>query len=397
VSVRLRLTLLYSGLFLLASALLLVFTLGLVRSTLRVPFTVPVSAPGGAGRDVLFVLGPGVLSAGPGGGATDEAVRQASPELIVAYRRRLDEAVFQQLASRFGIAFGVMAVASVGLGWVVAGRVLHPLHQLTATAKRLSGRNLHERINLEGPPGDLKELADTFDAMLARLDAAFDSQRRFVANASHELRTPLAIARTELEVTLASRRAALDDYRAMAERVRDATGRSERLIDSLLLLAASESAFAASDPVDLELAAADALSVARPEIARLGLDLTGELAAAPVAGDGPLLERLVANLVENAVRHNHPHGWIEVSTGVEGDQAVVRAANSGPRIPPDQVGLLFEPFQRLGGRTRPGRGTGLGLSIVQAVASAHAGRATARALPGGGLEVTVKLPARPER
>jgi signal transduction histidine kinase len=397
VSVRLRLTLLYSGLFLLAGALLLLFTLGLVRSTFDLPFTIPIPAPADSpGRGVFVLIGPGVLGATPPGqDAAGGTVAAPTPKLLASYRRKLDDAVFQQLASRFGIALAVMALGSVGLGWVVAGRVLHPLHQLTATAKRLSDRNLHERINLDGPKGELKELADTFDAMLARLDAAFDSQRRFVANASHELRTPLAIARTELDVTLASRRAGLGDFRSMAERVRDATERSERLIESLLLLAASEREPRVHEPVDLAEAAAEALAQQQAGIARLGLHLTEARTTAPVAGDRPLLERLVANLVENAVRHNQPAGWVEVATGAAAGRAEIMVSNGGQPIPADQVDSLFEPFHRLGGRAGANRGAGLGLSIVRAVASAHGGTVAARALPHGGLEVTVRLPARP--
>ena len=362
-SVRLRLTLLYGGLFLLASALLLGITLGLVRSTLHLPFSIVIPDPGPSSRTTLF------------------------------YRRPLDAFLYQQLAIRFGIALGVMAVASLGLGWVTAGRVLRPLHDITAAAKRLSGQNLHERINLQGPDDELKELANTFDAMLGRLDAAFDSQRRFVANASHELRTPLAIARTELDVTLASRRAALDDFRAMAERVRDATQRSERLIDSLLLLAVSERELDTRDLVDLAAVTAEALSHPQAEIARRRLRVTQALGVAPVTGDRSLLDRLVGNLVENAVRHNQPNGWIEVSTAKVDGQAEVRVANSGPPIPADQVHSLFEPFHRLDGRTRSSQGVGLGLSIVRAVASAHGGEVAAYAPPHGGLEVIVRLPA----
>jgi hypothetical protein len=392
VSVRLRLTLLYGGLFLLAGALLLVFTLGLVRSTFDLPFTTRVSVRDGSADRMAVIVGPGVLSAPTsGGGPGARIVAAPPPDVLAGYRRQLGDAIFWQLASRFGIALAVMAVASLGLGWVVAGRVLSPLHQLTATAKRLSGQNLHERINLEGPNGELKELADTFDAMLARLDAAFDSQRRFVANASHELRTPLAITRTELDVTLASRRAGLDDFRAMAERVRDATGRSERLIDSLLLLAASERELRTRDRVDLATAAAEALDQQRAEITRLGLHATYRLQEAPVAGSRPLLERMVANLVENAVRHNLQRGWLEVTTGVADGRAEITVGNGGRAIRDDQVGALFEPFERLDGRAGK-RGAGLGLSIVRGAGWAPGGGGPARALPHGGLEVTVRLP-----
>ncbi|HEU4396337.1 MAG TPA: ATP-binding protein [Actinomycetota bacterium] len=392
-SVRLQLTLLYGGLFLLAGAALLAVNYALVRSRFTLPFHVEVSAPG-----TRPPVGPGP---GQGGGLVlitraggDVIASAPSPAVLEAVRGKLQAAALSQLLTQSGVALGLMALASVGLGWLVAGRVLRPLQAITATARKLEGSTLHERINLQGPEDELKELADTFDQMLARLDTAFETQRRFVANASHELRTPLAIARTEVDVALADREASPAELRAMAERVREATERSERLIEGLLTLARSERQLRAGEPADLSLAAADALSVARPEAERLGLRVSSVLGGAPVAGDGPLLERLVANLVENAVRHNVAGGWLEVDTGLAGGRAVARVANGGRPIPPEQVAGLFEPFRRLDGdRTGSDRGAGLGLSIVRSVAAAHGGTASARAIPDGGLEVTVDLPA----
>jgi signal transduction histidine kinase len=392
--VRLQLTLLYGGLFLLAGAALLAVNYALVRSRFTLPFHVEVAPPGtqplpnpgpgqGAGLMLFTQVGEGDVIASAGSASALEAVRD-----------KLQAAALSQLLTQSGIALGLMALVSVGLGWLVAGRVLRPLQAITATARRLEGSTLHERINLQGPEDELRELADTFDQMLARLDTAFETQRRFVANASHELRTPLAIARTEVDVALADPDASPAELRAMAERVREASERSERLIEGLLTLARSERALRAREPVDLSLAAADALSVARPEAERLGLRVSSVLGGAPVAGDRALLERLVANLVENAVRHNVAGGWLEVDTGLAGGRAVARVANGGRPIPPDQVAGLFEPFRRLGGdRTGSDHGAGLGLSIVRSVAAAHGGTASARAIPGGGLEVTVELPA----
>ena len=393
-SVRLQLTLLYGGLFLLAGAALLAVNYALVRSRFTLPFHVEVSAPGtqppvgaGPGQGAGLLL---ITRAGEG----DVIASAPSPGALEAVRGKLQAAALSQLLTQSGIALGLMALVSVGLGWLVAGRVLRPLQAITATARRLEGSNLHERINLQGPEDELKELADTFDQMLARLDAAFETQRRFVANASHELRTPLAITRTEVDVALADRDASPAELRAMAERVRDASQRSERLIEGLLTLARSERQLRAGEPADLSLAAADALSVARPEAERLGLRVSSVLGGAPVAGDRALLERLVANLVENAVRHNVAGGWLEVDTGLAGGRAVARVANGGRPIPPEQVAGLFEPFRRLGGdRTGSDRSAGLGLSIVRSVAAAHGGTASARAIPGGGLEVTVEVPA----
>ena len=391
VSVRLKLTLLYGGLFLLAGAGLLAVNYALVRSHFTLPFDTrvqaPLPAPGqlaAAGRAVVF------LGSEPGSEKLVVNVEDLAD--LKAVRRQLETAALNQIAAQSGAALAAMALVSVGLGWLVAGRVLRPLTAITATARRLEGSTLHERLNLQGPQDELKELADTFDQMLGRLDAAFETQRRFVANASHELRTPLAIARTEVDVALADPDTGREELRAMAARVLEANQRSERLIEGLLTLARSERQLRAREPLDLAAAAADALSVAAPEVARLGLRVSRVLGAAPVAGDRALLERLVANLVENAVRHNRPDGWVEVDTGRGGPLAVVRVANGGPPIPPDQVATLFEPFRRLeADRTGSDRGTGLGLSIVRAVATAHGGRATARALEGGGLEVTVEL------
>jgi signal transduction histidine kinase len=395
-SVRLRLTLLYGGLFLLAGAGLLALNYALFRSHFTLPFTVETAAPqtglpalpDPAGRVVVFITRSGekLVAAAPG----------QSRASVEAVRSDLEQAALNQILAQSGVALGLMALVSVGLGWLVAGRVLRPLQAVTAAARRLEGSTLHERINLQGPQDELKELADTFDQMLARLDAAFEGQRRFVANASHELRTPLAIARTETDVALADPDASPAELRAMAERVREASERSERLIEGLLTLARSERQLRTREPVDLSVAAAEALSAAGPETGTLGLRVIRVLGRAPVVGDRALLERLVANLVENAVRHNLPGGWVEAGSGLADGKAVIRVANGGRPIPPEQVAALFEPFRRLeGDRTGSGRSAGLGLSIVRSVAAAHGGRADARALDGGGLEVTVELPRAP--
>ncbi len=402
-SVRLKLTLVYGGLFLLAGAGLLAVNYALVSSRFELPFGVRIE-----NRRALLADGlrdaPGLLIMRAAGEGGDQLIASApSPEAVAgvrqeveAVRQELQAAALNQLLAQSGIALAFMALVSVGLGWLVAGRVLRPLSAITATARRLEGSTLHERINLKGPQDELKELADTFDQMLGRLDAAFETQRRFVANASHELRTPLAIARTEVDVALANPATGPDELRAMAGRVLEANQRSEHLIEGLLTLARSERQLRAAEPADLAVAAADALELAAPEIERLGLRVSRVLGAAPVAGDRALLERLVANLVENAVRHNQPGGRVEVDTGRAGPLAVVRVANSGPPIPPAQVGTLFEPFRRLEpDRTGSDRGAGLGLSIVRSVATAHGGHATATPLPEGGLEVRVELPASP--
>ncbi len=275
------------------------------------------------------------------------------------------------------------------LGWLLAGRTLRPLTQITATARRVADRNLHERIGLSGPRDELRELADTFDDMLARLDAAFDGQRRFVANASHELRTPLAVNRTVLEVAMA-RPGAPTELVRLGETLLEVNARHERLIDGLLLLARSEQAV--SDPVPVDLA--DVAARVHEQFAGEARGLTFERSGtpAPTTGDPVLLERLAQNLVENAIRHNVAAGRVTVTTGSEAGRALLTVTNTGPVVPAYEVAGLFEPFRRLTDRVGSARGTGLGLSIVRSVARAHGGDVAAHPNPGGGLVVEVSLP-----
>jgi signal transduction histidine kinase len=284
-----------------------------------------------------------------------------------------------------------MTALSVLLGWLVAGRALRSLQHITATARRVSQDNLDERIALEGPRDELKELADTFDAMLERLQAAFASQRRFVANASHELRTPLSVMRTELEVTLADPQASNAELRAMAETVHEALDHTERLVQALLTLARSEGAVTRRDPLDLADAARLALDHTTRDAQATNLDVAADLNAAPVCGDRRLLERLVANLVENAVRHNRAGGRVSVSTSTRDGRSVVEVVNDGDVLDPATLPRLMEPFQRIDRGVR-GDGAGLGLSIVRSVAQAHGGSVALAACSSGGLRATVTLP-----
>ena len=397
-SVRLRLTLLYGGLFLLTGTLLLAVNYALVSARLpgepsRVtvaprfaPGTVPLPEAG-APDHLEFVLP--VDPGSPEGQQIEEAFAKG----IQDYRRRTLDTLLVQSAS----ALGLLALASIGLGWVVAGRVLRPLNRITATARHLSEQNLHERIDLDGPDDELKELADTFDGMLARLDAAFSAQSRFIANASHELRTPLAIQRTLVDVSLAGPGRSPEDL-VTADKLREAIGRSERLIDSLLVLARSERRIEEWTSVDLARAAAEALAASAPEADARRLRIERHLEAAVACGDPPLVERVVGNLVDNAVRHNVDGGEVKVVTRSGPDGAVLAVTNTGPQIRPDEVARLFEPFRRLeGDRTRSVKGSGLGLSIVRAVVETHGGAVGATPRNGGGLEVEVILPtARPK-
>jgi len=291
------------------------------------------------------------------------------------------------------IAFPVQVVAGAVLAWVLIGRALRPLSTLTRTARGLSESSLDRRVNLGGPRDEVAELADTFDDMTARLQAAFEAERRFVANASHELRTPLAVIRTEIDVTLADPNADVEDLRRMGEIVREATDQADRLLGSLLILARTQARGLGSvEDVDLADLVEPALSAVAAEWQAKELHLEVNPRTAPVRGDSALLGRLVGNLIENAVRHNLQGGWITITTEVDGDRGVLQVASAGPIIEPDKVVELFEPF-RQGARARTTRtGTGLGLSIVRAVVSAHAGTVTAVAVPGGGLSVRVTLP-----
>jgi signal transduction histidine kinase len=412
-TVRLKLTLAYGGLFLLAGAILLTLNYALVRTSLGksapsvgVSFTAPatVGAGGLGGKETqVFVGTPG--AAKPGGTVTmpepvtpdGRKVSDVLKDLTNSYRNKtLHELVVKSLQ-----ALGLMGVLSVGFGWGLSGRVLSPLHRMTATARRLSEENLHERIALDGPDDELKELADTFDALLGRLEAAFESQKRFVANASHELRTPLSIIRTEVDVALANPVATPEELRRMGEVVRRATERSDGLIDGLLVLARSDRGPASVAPVDLADVAEEALAQAASEAAAAGVTTAGRFDPAPTSGDDALLGRLAGNLIENAIRHNESGGRVEVVTGSAAeagggaDEVRLAVANSGPAIEAGEVDGLFEPFRRLGADRVSAGGAGLGLSIVRSVAAAHGGRVAARPRPGGGLVVEVFLPRAP--
>ncbi|MDR7303174.1 sensor histidine kinase [Haloactinomyces albus] len=293
-------------------------------------------------------------------------------------------------------AFVAVVVAAAVLAWTVTGRVLRPLHEVTDSARRLSAESLEQRIELSGPRDEVAELANTFDAMLDRLQVAFESQRRFVANASHELRTPLSVIRTELDVTLSDPVADAAELRRMAGVVRDATARAERLVEALLLLARTEGVeLAAREPVDLTEVVGRAVRGVSDEAEHRGLHMHRCAEPAWATGDPALLERVVGNLLENAVRHNIDGGWVEVFTSSGPQRASLRVISSGPDVDSEQVEALFEPFRRAGTQRTARTGTGLGLSIVRAAVAAHEGRVSAEPVHGGGLAVTVDLPVAP--
>jgi signal transduction histidine kinase len=294
-------------------------------------------------------------------------------------------------------ALAFIALAAAAIGWIIAGRVLRPLSTITAAARRIAASSLHERLALQGPDDELKELADTLDDLFARLEASFDAQRRFAANASHELRTPLTRERTLLQVTLADPAATTATWQAVSQELLASNAEQEQLIEALLALASSEGGPGEREPVDLDGITGAALAAARPAISRLGLNVQASLQPAVLDGDPLLVQQLVTNLIDNAIRHNVPGGDLRVATGTSNGRAVLSVTNSGPVIPATEVDRLFQPFQRLGPRpARRDGGHGLGLSIVRSIATAHGAVIGALALPEGGLAVDVTfLPPAP--
>ncbi|GLY90617.1 sensor protein CutS [Actinoallomurus iriomotensis] len=362
-TVRLRLTLLYGGLFFAAGFLLLTVAYVLVTNILEgLPIEVRTNDPFGISQQ------------------EQQAIRQSF--IDNAQHRLITQSAFAL------IGVGLIALA---LGWFVADRALAPLQQVTVTARKLSESTLHERIALEGPEDEIKELADTFDAMLERLNEAFDAQRRFVGNASHELRTPLAINRTLLEVALTDPEAS-DDLRTVGRTLLANNARHERLIEGLLLLARSERELTTRTAVDLSDVATMVLKTAVRED-RPDVEIITELTSGPTVGDPVLLEHLVSNLIDNAVRYNADDGMVVVRTGVLDGWATCQVENTGPVVPAYEVQNLFEPFRRLNtDRIESSKGAGLGLSIVRSVATAHGGTVVATPRESGGLIVTVRLP-----
>jgi signal transduction histidine kinase len=296
-----------------------------------------------------------------------------------------------QIASVIGL--GVLVLGAAGLGWLVAGRALAPMRSITEAAQRAAELRLGQRLALAGAEDEVKQLADTFDLMLERIDAAFTSQKRFVANAAHELRTPLTAMRTAIDVTLSRPHRTPEELEEMAERVRDSTERAEATIEALLTLATSELGVTTTETLDLASAAEDAFDSARATLSERKITVEAALEPAPTQGDRVLLERMIANLVENAARHNHAGGWIEVRTYVQDGSAVFAIANTGPQVPAEQLPRLFEPFARANERLDFQNGVGLGLSIAQAIAHAHDASITAHPRPNGGLQVSITLPS----
>jgi signal transduction histidine kinase len=376
-TIRLRLTALYAAVFLVCGAALLTIGYLLVRRNLEGHHQFHAALA----RLGLHPL-PGTKFGFPAG--------SADARLIGLVEHQLVNQALHTLLLQYVIALVAMTFLSSLIGWLLAGRALAPLREITATARRVSGENLGERIALHGPADELKELADTFDGMLTRLDGAFAGQRHFVASASHELRTPLAIMRTEVDVALADPDAGVDELRSMGEALRDMVDRCERLIAGLLLLARSEAAVTRDQPVDLAVLAGDCITDLRARARDAEVTIDSRLQAAPTRGDSSLLERLIFNLVDNGICHNVTGGRLTVSTSTRDRRAVLEVANGGQPIDPEEAATLAEPFRRL---SRSIDGFGLGLSIVRSVAEAHGGSMRLTAPESGGLRVVVTLPA----
>lgn len=307
------------------------------------------------------------------------------------------QAVGESLLTWGGLGLLALVLAGACVGWLLAGRLLRPVWAVTDTARRIAHRNLHERIGLTGPTDELKELADTFDSMVERLERSFDGQHRFIANASHELRTPLTTAKALVEVAVAAPTSSEDVHRLGGKLLTVIAGQ-ERLLDGLLALAYSETTLDRDTRVDLAELAAAAVHAYGDKAREAGIELRTALSPAPLYADPVLLGRVVHNLVDNAIRYNVRHrGWVTIHSGVEPDcTATISVTNSGPVVEATEVESLFEPFRRLRyDRARQPRGSGLGLSIVRAVVGAHLGTVRADPREGGGLTLHVRIPAHP--
>ncbi|MEV0320307.1 sensor histidine kinase [Streptomyces sp. NPDC050658] len=390
--VRVRLTLLYGVLFVVSGVVLLAITNLLVaRSPANLVLVKdrggePVLSPGADGR--LYLGYPDASETVQ----LNDITQQLRDQALRQHEVEMDHLLVQS-----GIAMAIMAVIAIALGWLVAGRVLRPLRTMTGSIQRISARNMHERLAVVGPADELKDLADTVDGLLGRLETALDSHKRFVANAAHELRTPLTLEHALLEESLIDRDATRESFRSNFERLLEISKQQARLLESLLTLSSSERGLDHREPLDLAEIAEEVVHGSRPEADRRGLRLRSTFGHATTSGDSALVQRLVANLLDNAMGYNVAKGGlVEITTRTADGRAVVSVTNTGPEVPAEQVERLFEPFQRLG-RTAGDGHHGLGLSIVRAIATAHGAEIAAHARPGGGLTVDVTFPPRTDQ
>jgi signal transduction histidine kinase len=368
--VRAKLTLVYSGLFVLCGAALLAITYLLVSRAPRHLVLQGFSAQGAPLPDF------------------DDLAARANAEA-----ERQHEATLHALLIYSGVALTIMAVLALALGWLVAGRILRPVRTMTASLRRISARNVHDRLAAVGPRDELKDLSDTVDGLLHRLETALDAHKRFVANAAHELRTPLAVEHALIEETLTDRTATLPQYRALAARLLELRRQQAAMLESLLTLAGSERGLSQRGHVDLAEIAGRVAAACLGAAERARVRLAARTGSAWASGDPTLAERLVANLVDNAIAYNVAGGTVEVITSVVDGRAVLVVANPGDPVPADRVDGLFEPFQRLDRHAGRAGHHGLGLSIVRAIAAAHGAHLIATPGPDGGLRVAVTFPA----
>jgi signal transduction histidine kinase len=388
-TIRLRLTLVYGGLFLCSAAALLAITYVLVHHQYTGSFFIS----SGHQAAVQF-QSSGNIDAKPVPGFEVPIGPNAiagSRKVAIAAAQGQSDAALHKLFVDSAAALAVMAVLSLWLGWVIAGRALRPIRTITETARDISASSLHRRLALEGPDDELKQLGNTVDGLLARLEISFEAQRQFVANASHELRTPLTLERTLLEVALSDPNASIDSYRRTCEQLLAVGEQQERLIEALLTLSRGQRGLDSRQPVDLAAITATAAAAADHD----GLVLDTALLPAQTTGNPRLVERLVANLLSNAIHHNIDDGSVSITTETRDGHAVLTVSNTGPTIPASELERIFQPFQRLdpGRANNNGNGLGLGLSIVQAIANAHGATITTDAQADGGLQIQISFPA----
>ena len=392
-SVRARIALACAGLFLVTGGAFVAATYTLVDHNLSTgASTTQTKSPPPGLPDCKAAQQNGTLTGAQA--AQCQKLLDAAAQLGATNQRTYD---LHQLLVWSLVGLGVASVVAGMLGWAIGRRILLPLHKVTDAARRASQEQLDERIRLDGPHDELKELADTFDDMLDRLDLAFASQRRFVANASHELRTPLTSMRTLIDVAMAKPTHSSEQLEAVVGRVREALDHTEAIIDGLLTLARSDRGLTTREPLDLEAAAQDAIDQTSSAARACNIIIEADLSAAPTFGDRVLVERLVTNLVDNAVRYNTSGGSVHVQTRIDHGQPYLSVTNTGPLVPRSKVASLFEPFTRLDERVTNGQGAGLGLSIAASVVSAHHGHIEADALPTGGLKIAVRFPTAQNR
>ncbi|MFF8957867.1 sensor histidine kinase [Streptomyces sp. NPDC014894] len=385
IRVRTRLTLLYGTLFTVSGTVLLAILFLLVSQSPKSVFNEIKRGPGPA-----VTIGPG-----PGPGTVEGPAEGQLSDLGKELREqatRQHEAELQSLLVHSGIALAIMTLISLALGWLVANRVLRPLSTMTTTIRRITARNMHERLAADGPRDEMKDLSDTVDGLLERLETALDAHKRFVANAAHELRTPLTLEHALIEEMLIDRDAGRGELRSTFERVLEICQQQGRLLESLLTLTTGERGLDRREPLDLTGLTERAVDAARAELAVRGLRLTTRIDPARSSGDPALVERLIANLLDNATDYNVPGGCVEIECGTRDGRAVVAVANTGRTIPDEQLDRLFEPFHRLDRTAGRDGHHGLGLSIVRAIALAHDASLTASAREGGGLRVEISFP-----